>query len=98
MSKIDARMQLIPTFIVRADDLYAGRISEQSFKINYVQISSKKSFSDLKKRMADVISAQMQAEGQSGDAATVSVKAIRMWLADDKTKLIDSFLNIAASE
>ena len=64
LSKIDARMQLIPTFIVRADDLYAGRISEQSFKICYVQISSKKSFSDLKKRMADVISAQMQAEGQ----------------------------------
>ncbi len=40
----------------------------------------------------------MQAEGQAGAAATVSVQAIRLWLAEDKTKLINSFLNIAASE
>ena len=43
--------------MVRSEDLYAGRITEENFKISYVQISSKKSFSDLKKRMADVISA-----------------------------------------
>ena len=81
-------MQLIPTFIVRAEDLYAGRVTEPTFKISYVQISSKKSFSDLKKRMADVISAQMQAGGQDG---TVNVQGIRLWLADNKDKLITSF-------
>ena len=40
----------------------------------------------------------MQAEGQNGAAATMSPKAIRLWLADDKTKLVNSFLQIASSE
>ena len=44
----------------------------------------------------------MQAEGQNGAVlvtpATVSPKAIRLWLADDKAKLVNSFLQIAASE
>lgn len=40
----------------------------------------------------------MRAEGQEGAAATMAPQAIRMWLADDKSKLITSFENIAASE
>ena len=55
--EIDSRYRLIPVFIVRADDLYADRITEESFKLSYVQMSAKKSFTELKKRMADVISA-----------------------------------------
>ena len=93
LSEIDSRMQLIPTFIVRSEDLYAGRMTEENFKICYVQISSKKSFSDLKKRMADVISAQLQQEGgQEGPTPpAVNAQAIRLWLAEDKIKLLASF-------
>ena len=52
------RHTLIPVYLARADDLYAGRCDEQSFKISFVQISGNKSFSELKKRIADVITAQ----------------------------------------
>ena len=94
LSEIDARMQLIPTFMVRSEDLYAGQITEETFKVSYVQISSKKSFSDLKKRMADVISAQLQQVQEGGpeaEAPTVNAQGIRLWLADDKAKLLSSF-------
>ena len=86
-------MQLIPTFMVRSEDLYAGRITEETFKLTYVQISSKKSFSDLKKRMADVFSALLpQHESpEGGETFTVNTQAIRLWLADDKAKLLASF-------
>ena len=39
-NELDARMKLIPTCIVRADDLYAGRITADTFKVSTVQMGS----------------------------------------------------------
>jgi len=55
-SEIDARLEQVPVYITRADDLYQGR-AEEHFKISSVQISGKKSFSDAKRRIADVVTA-----------------------------------------
>lgn len=57
ITEIDSRYKWIPVFVVRADDLINGRVQADSFSISYAQISGKKSFSDLKKRLADIVTA-----------------------------------------
>lgn len=59
-------------------------------------MSGKKNFSDLKKRIADMLTAQLQVS--QPDAAPVQTKAVRLWLADDKDKLLKSFAEVARSE
>ena len=85
MTEIDSRFKWIPVFIMRADDLSNGRIQADSFSISYAQISGKKSFNDLKKRLTDIVTAQIQAD--NADATALKTDAIRLWLADDKHKL-----------
>lgn len=55
--EVDARFKLIPVFFARADELYKGLYTPENFEISFVQLSSKKSYTDLKKRIADVITA-----------------------------------------
>ena len=52
---IDARLKLIPIYLVRADDLYEGKHNKQTFKLSFVQISARKSFSEMKKRITDIV-------------------------------------------
>ena len=85
LTEIDSRFKWIPVFIMRADDLINGRTQADSFSICYAQISGKKSFNDLKKRLTDVVTAQIQAD--NADATALKTDAIRLWLADDKHKL-----------
>ena len=59
-------------------------------------MSAKKSFTELKKRIADVITAQLQIA--TPDAPIVKPDTLRIWLAEDKDKLLNSFQAIAASE
>ena len=59
LCEVELRHTLIPVYMARAEDLYAGRCDEESFKISFVQICGNKSFSELKKRIADVITAQV---------------------------------------
>ena len=59
-------------------------------------MSSKKSFSDLKKRLADVYTALVQKADPN--AAVVAPVQIRMWLADNKNKLLESFTAISQSD
>lgn len=55
-TELDTRFELIPVFIVRAEDLYGGQIAD-TFNLSYIQCSGKKSFSDAKKRITDVVTA-----------------------------------------
>ena len=45
--------------IVHVDELYAGSVNAESFKISFVQLSKNKTFAELKKRLADVATAQV---------------------------------------
>ena len=58
LCEIDTRFKLIPVFFVRADDLYRGAYTDETFSLNLVQLSAKKSYTDMKKRLADVLTAQ----------------------------------------
>lgn len=57
--EIDSRFEVLPVYITRADDLFAGQVADQ-FKIYGIQISDKKSFSEAKKRIADVVTAKLR--------------------------------------
>ena len=57
LCEVDARFKLIPVFFVRADDLYRGAYTDETFSLNLVQLSAKKSYTDMKKRLADVLTA-----------------------------------------
>ena len=96
LTEIDARFKWIPVFIVRADDLINSRVQADSFKINYAQISGKKSFNDLKKRLADIVTAQEQVD--NADLAPLKSTDLRLWMADDREKLLNSFEAIGNSE
>lgn len=76
-TKVDARFTWIPVYIACADDLYAGRCTSENFTISYVQLSDKKSFSDLKKRIADVVTAQIQKTNQ--ESQRIKPEGIRLW-------------------
>ena len=93
--EIDTRFERVPVFITRADDLYAGQYVDR-FKLSFIQISDKKSFSDAKKRIADVVTAQLRKT--QPNAAAVKSTSFRMWIAKSKNALLESFKNIAESE
>ena len=57
LAEVDGRLKWIPVFIVRADDLLHSRVQQDSFHIDYAQISGKKSFNDFKKRITDIVTA-----------------------------------------
>ena len=98
-NELDARLKLIPFFFAKADDLYAGNLNEDNFQIYYIQLSAKKSFGYFKKRVADVLTAQLKQKGDSEEEDDVSIKPedIRLWLCNRKDKLISSFSQIAVS-
>ena len=96
LTEIDSRFKWIPVFIVRADDLINSRVQADSFKISYAQISGKKSFNDLKKRLTDIVTAQVQLD--NADSAPLKPTDVRLWLADDRDKLTASFEAIGSSE
>ena len=82
---IDARLKLIPIVFVRADDLYAGKLTAENFEIAYVQISARKSFSEFKKRLVDVAIAN-----QLG-GADCKKEQLRVWLTSNKEELLQAF-------
>ena len=86
---------MLPVFITRAEDIYAGRVADQ-FKISYIQIPGKKSFSDAKKRITDVVTAQLRA--QTPGAPALKPANIRLWLASDKDGLLTSFKEVSDSD
>ena len=54
----------------------------------------------MKKRLADVITAQVKKNNDAADSTKQEVvpikpEQIRLWLAEDKDKLLQSFTNIA---
>ena len=57
--EIDCRYKQVPVCVIRSEDLYNGRINDQSLQANYVQIPAKKNFNELKKRLADVVTADL---------------------------------------
>ena len=95
-SEIEARYSVVPVYIVEANELYQGSHNEESFRLSFVQMSCKKSFSELKKRIADVITALKQKTNP--DTAMIRVDAIRLWLGEDKAKLLASFDEISKCE
>ena len=50
----------------------------------------------MKKRLTDIVTAQNQAD--DAEATALKPEAIRLWLAEDKTKLTESFEAISAGE
>ena len=94
--EIDSRLTKVPTFIVYADQLFSGSITRESFKPSYVQLSSKKNFTDLKKRLADVATALLKK--QNAEAEPITPAMIRLWISESSEKLIKSFSEIANSE
>ena len=57
----------------------------------------------MKKRLADVITAIAQKaagnqDQEQGSIAITKPEQIRMWMAEDKTRLLQGFANVAASE
>lgn len=81
-TEVEARFKKLPIFFVRADMLYR-EVTEDAFVVKSLQIPAKKSFSDLKKRLVDVLEAQ--------GMPNLKTESIRMWLASDKTSLMQSF-------
>ena len=57
LCEVEARFKMIPVWIVRADDLYQGNCSVEGQRPSYVQLSAKKNYTEMKKRLADVITA-----------------------------------------
>ena len=94
-SELDCRLEQIPVFIARSDDLYSGRAADQ-FKVEIIQMPGKKTFSDAKKRIADVVTAKMRATNPRAPA--VKATKIRLWLSDDEHDLKKSFKTIAMSD
>jgi len=86
---VDSRFTIIPVYIARADDLYAGRCTPETFSICFVQLSGKKSFSDLKKRIADVVTAQMQ-KSTNQEIQRIKPEGIRLWEAEKKQALMEA--------
>ena len=76
---------------MRATDLYANKAAEK-FVVQQIQISGNKTFSDAKKRIADVITAMLR--GEQADVPAVKSKEIRLWLSNDKDTLLQSFNDI----
>ena len=87
--EIDARFPRISVFLAFSNELYAGEITEETFKPKFIQLSAKKSFSDIKKRITDIVTAQLRLENPQ--AAALKPDAIRLWLATNKEKLLSSF-------
>lgn len=89
VSEIESRYTKLPIFVAEASKLYAGEYTKESFEICYLQMSGKKNFSDLKKRVADMLTARAQAS--TPDAPAVKTESVRLWLAEDKNKLLQAF-------
>ena len=82
--------------------MYRGAYNEESnFQIKFVQLSAKKSYTDMKKRLADVITGLAQKNSDDPEQEEMPItkpEQIRMWMAEDKTRLLESFASVAQSE
>ena len=85
LTQVESRFKMIPCFIVRSTDLYQDNLKDQ-FVVKYMQMSSKKTFSDFKKRVVDVLEAQSMGE--------IKPERIRLWRCENKANLFKSFEQI----
>jgi len=87
-SEVELRYKFIPVIICTSAKLASGHYTDSNFMINYVQISKRSNFSDLKKRLADCLV-------NAGEADATHEK-IRLWSCQSKEKLLNSYKQIAA--
>ena len=58
LTEVEARYKEIPVFIVRTEDLYGSKYTNDTFQINYVNMAKKANYSDFKRRMVDICEAR----------------------------------------
>ena len=58
LTEVESRYKEVPVCIVRAEDLYAGKCDNDTFRINYVNMSKRATYSDFKKRLVDIMEVQ----------------------------------------
>jgi hypothetical protein len=83
---LETRLKTLPVFFAHSKDLYAGKVKDR-FEINFVQMSATKTFSDLRKRLLDVL--------EANGLPDLKAENLRMWLGSNKNELLTSFEQIA---
>ena len=89
-SEVELRLKFIPVVICSSSKLIANYYNLENFQISYTQLSKRGNFSDLKKRLADHLIQQGEAEA--------SADKIRLWTCNNNDKLLHSYNLIASSK
>ena len=58
MTEVESRFKEVPVFIAASEDIYSGKLDQDSFTISYVNMQKKQNYSDFKRRMVDILEAQ----------------------------------------
>ena len=82
LASVEARFKIVPVFICKSSDLFQDKAREM-FSLSYMQMSGKKTFSDFKKRLVDILEANGYGEFKPED--------FRMWRSESKPNLLKSF-------
>lgn len=82
-------MKLVPLVLVVTDDLATQEIQSSSFKIKFVQVRKKATYSDLKKRIADCVSKLK--------SKTYTQDQLRLWLCPSDVDLLGNLAKVAAA-
>lgn len=89
-TEVELRQKLIPVVVCTAAKLKAAHYTEANFTIDYVQVSKRATFQDFKKRLADCLVQQGEAEA--------TADKVRLWTCQNKEKLLNSYKQISASQ
>lgn len=88
---MEVTLRQIPVFIAFADQLVGGEISKANFVVQRVQVRKSHTYTDLKKRLADILCALRQQN-------EFSTEKVRLWLCESKTQLLESFEQISRAK
>ena len=57
LTEVEWRFKEVPVYIVKAEDLYAGKHTGENFQVQIIGMSKRATYSDFKRRVVDIMAA-----------------------------------------